>query len=122
MKTRFISEPIKPITGTIDTRSMSIGAPGLPGRFVWRDEEYTVESVISRWHEVGDCKHGSGEQYVRKHWFLIRATSGLEMKIYFERQAQSARERKLRWWLYTISLPETGESPDEGITPEQHED
>jgi hypothetical protein len=28
------------------------------------------------------------------------------MKLYFERQARSGRERTKRWWLYTVSPPD----------------
>jgi len=103
MPEEFASEPIKPVRGTFDTRGMSAGAPGLPERFVWRGNEYTVAEVVETWKETSNCKHGSGEQYVRKHWFRIRTTAGDEMKLYFERQARSQRELKTRWWLYTIS-------------------
>ena len=98
----FVSEPIEPVRGTFDARGMTAGAPGLPERFVWRGNTYTVAAVIETWKDKSPCKHGSGEQYVRKHWFRIRTTGGEEMKLYFERQARSRRELKTRWWLYTI--------------------
>ena len=103
MPEEFVSERIVPVPGTFDTRGMTAGAPGLPKRFVWRGNEYTVAEVVETWKETSNCKHGSSEQYVRKHWFRIRTTAGDEMKLYFERQARSRRELKTRWWLYTIS-------------------
>jgi hypothetical protein len=87
----------------MDTGRMARGEPGLPGRFLWRGQEYVVERVLEQWKETSPCTSGSGERYVRKHWYRIRTTSGSEMRIYFERQARSARERKRRWWLYTVS-------------------
>ncbi len=43
------------------------------------------------------------EKYLRKHWFRIKIEAGLEMTIYFERQARSKHQNKVRWWLYTIN-------------------
>jgi len=103
MPTQFISEPIKPAVGTMDMQGMARGEPGLPAKFIWRDEEYTVAEVLEKWKETGKCKSGSDEQYVRKHWFRIRTTDGQEMKIYFERQPRSKGQQKLRWRLYTLS-------------------
>ncbi|MDQ1256736.1 MAG: hypothetical protein QG656_1336, partial [Candidatus Hydrogenedentes bacterium] len=110
MSARFVCEPIEPAPHSTDTAAMARGEPGLPGRFVWRGTEYAVEAVLRTWKETGACRHGSGEQYVRKHWFEARMTDGSEMKIYFERQARSTRERKIRWWLHTVTTPEEDES------------
>ena len=103
MREEFVSEPIKPVTGTFDTASMTKGEPGLPGRFVWRDKEYAVAEVLQNWKELGPCKSGGPERYLRKHWFRIRTETGLEMMIYFERQARVKGQNKMRWWLYTIN-------------------
>jgi hypothetical protein len=98
----FIGEPIKPVAGTFDPGGMVRGEPGLPQRFVWRDREYSLAAVLQVWKEDGPCRHGSGERYLRKHWFQILTEQGLRMTIYFERQARSKRQSKARWWLYTI--------------------
>jgi hypothetical protein len=102
MNEEFISEPIKPVVGTFDTAAMTRGEPGLPKRFIWRDTEYTVAEVIEVWKETGPCKSGGPEQYLRKHWYRIRTGNGLEMTLYFERQARAKSRNKTRWWLYTI--------------------
>jgi len=102
MQDKLITEPIKPVEGTFDTSAMTRGEPGLPDRFIWRDTEYQVAEVLEKWKELGPCKSGSSEMYLRKHWFKIRCTDGLEMTIYFERQPRSKRENKTRWWLYTV--------------------
>ena len=106
MKKRFVSEPIEPVGATLSTRRMSRGEPGLPRRFRWRDTEYEVAEVLEQWRTTSPCRSGSDEQYVRKHWYRIRTASGAEMKLYFERQARSGRERTKRWWLYTVSPPD----------------
>jgi len=106
MSEEFISEPIKPVAGTFDATAMTRAEPGLPGRFIWREKEYAVVDVIRAWKETGPCKSGGGEQYLRKHWYKIRTESGLEMTLYFERQARSKAQNKARWWLYTIETKE----------------
>ncbi len=103
MSEEFVSEPIKPVEGTFDIIAMTRGEPGLPGRFIWRDKEYEVADVLQTWKELGPCKSGGPEKYLRKHWFRIKTKKGLEMTIYFERQPRSKRQNKMRWWLYTIN-------------------
>jgi hypothetical protein len=106
MSEEFISEPIEPVAGTFDTAAMTRGEPGLPERFKWRDEEYAVADVLEAWKETGPCRSGGPEQYLRKHWYKIRTDHGLEMTLYFERQARSKTRNKTRWWLYTINTKE----------------
>ncbi len=98
----FIGERIEPVSGTFDASGMAAGGPGLPWRFRWRGTEYEVAAVLKAWRETGPCRSGSSEQYVRKHWFEVRTTSGEVMALYFERQARSSREKKRRWWLFTV--------------------
>ena len=102
LKEEFVSEPIMPVENTMDTSRMVIGEPGLPQEFIWRKKKYKIKEVLETWKETGPCTHGSGEQYVRKHWYKIRTTEGNEMKIYFMRKPASKAKSKLRWWLYTI--------------------
>ena len=108
MSEDFVSEPIMPVADTFDLTGMTRGEPGLPGRFTWRDKEYAVSSVLETWKELGPCRSGGPEKYLRKHWFKVRTSDGLKMTIYFERQARSKRQNKTRWWLYTISGREKG--------------
>lgn len=102
MPPRFVSEPIKPVPGSMEPGAMSRGEPGLPRKFVWRDTEYTVSEVVRQWRETGPCSSGGGEQYARKHWFHVRTSTGEEMKLYFERQARSPKQKKARWWLHSV--------------------
>jgi hypothetical protein len=103
MDEEFVSEPIQPIAETFDCAAMTRGEPGLPERFVWRSSEYTVAEVLEAWKETGPCKSGGPEMYLRKHWYKIKTTNGLIMKLYFERQARSKSRNKTRWWLYTVA-------------------
>ena len=99
---RFVSERIEPVSHTIGSAGVIRGEPGLPEVFRWRGKEYAVARVLESWKDTSACKHGGGEQYVRKHWFRFDTADGCEMTVYFERQAASRRERKHRWWLYTM--------------------
>jgi hypothetical protein len=98
---RFVSEPLEPIGAAFDTRAMARGEPGLPRRLRWRDQEFDVVEVLRSWRDTGPCRHGSGERYLRKHWYEVRTSSGLALQIYFDRQPRGGR-RASRWWLYSL--------------------
>jgi hypothetical protein len=100
---KFVSEAIKPVKGTFDTKTMSRGEPGLPSKFVWRKSEYGIAEIIRKWKETSQCRSGSKEKYVRKHWYEIKTTDGLCMTIYFERKSIPRGQAKKRWWLYSVS-------------------
>jgi hypothetical protein len=101
MEQKFISESIKPVIETTDTDAMATGGPGLPYEFIWRGKPLGIANVIRTWHETGPCTHGSGERYVRKHWFEVETTSHLKAKIYFERKPRGKKLTE-RWWLFSI--------------------
>lgn len=102
MREQLISEPVQPVLDQT-AGAVIVGAPLLPAKFLWRGVEYEIREVLETWKETGPCTHGSGERYVRKHWFRIRTAGGDEMKIYFERKLRSARQSKQRWWLCTFT-------------------
>ena len=102
MDEQFVGDPIKPVVETFDAARMTRGEPGLPGKFVWRGEEYTVAETLETWKQTGPCRHGSRERYVRKHFYRVRTTSGHEMVVYFERQKRASGKTGARWWLYRI--------------------
>jgi len=102
MNEEFVSQPIQPVEGTFDSVPMAAGLPSLPRRFFFDAKEYEIAEIVSSWKEAAPCRHGSGEKYLRKHWFKIATVQGERMTIYFERQARSAKQAKTRWWLYTI--------------------
>lgn len=99
---RFISEAIEPVASTFDAARMAAAEPGLPGAFVWRGETFTVAAVLRTWRDTGPCRHGSGERYVRKHWFEVVTRDGAVMKLYCDRQARLGRHAS-RWWLFSIA-------------------
>jgi len=99
----FVGEGITPEDQSFTASAMATGKPGLPRTFSWKGRRFCVLEVLEEWKDTGDCRHGSGERYVRKHWFRIRTTDALEMKIYFERQGRSSGGS--RWRLYSMQSP-----------------
>jgi phosphoribosylglycinamide formyltransferase-1 len=103
MPASFISEPILPVEAAFDANAMARGEPGLPQKFSWRRREFIVAEVLERWKEHGDCRHGSGESYLRKHGFRIRTTDGAVMVLYFQRSVGRGKvSAKSRWWMQSI--------------------
>ena len=111
----FIGEPLVPVASTFDPDRMARGAPGLPGVFTWRGQTIRVAAVRREWRETGPCRHGSGEQYVRKHWFEVTDDAGRLLTIYFDRQARGRRKME-RWHLFSLAY--AGVAAAENETPE----
>jgi hypothetical protein len=106
MKETFVGEAITPEDMSFSVFAMAMGKPGLPRTFSWKGRRFSILEVLEEWKESGDCRHGSGERYVRKHWFRVRTTGDLEMRIYFERKGRSSGGS--RWRLH--SMRNTGPS------------
>jgi hypothetical protein len=104
MAQQFISEALTPVIATSDTARMASGEPGLPREFRWRDGSIEIGAVLRSWHDTGDCRNGSGEQYVRKHWYEVITRSNEVMKIYFDRQPRGGAKAP-RWWLFSVDRP-----------------
>jgi phosphoribosylglycinamide formyltransferase-1 len=102
MPSSFVSEPILPVEASFDTGGMARGEPGLPRKFRWRKKEFIVAEVLERWKEHGDCRHGSGERYVRKHGYRVRTAEGAVFRIYFQRSVGRGKLPKSRWWIHSI--------------------
>jgi len=113
MARAFISEPLQPDSGTFDPARMATGEPGLPAKFRWRGRELVVAELLEQWKEHGDCKHGSGERYLRKHGYRLRTADGLVIRIYFQRSFGRSRGRVIsRWWLHSIENEPASASTD----------
>ena len=97
---QFISEPIEPRAGSFDARMIARGEPGMPTHFTWRGEEYRVDEILEMWKQSA-AEGGSGEVYLRRHYFKVLATSEDVMTVYCERQ-QKRKNAKQRWFLYTM--------------------
>jgi phosphoribosylglycinamide formyltransferase-1 len=101
-RAEFVCEELIPVAGSADAAMMSRGEPGLPRRFTWRGEAYEVVGVIETWKTQGPCRHGSGEMYLRRHWYRIQVRPHHIMTVYCDRQAKDRRKPKSRWWVYTV--------------------
>jgi len=99
----FIGEPIEPKPGSFDSAMMARGGPGIPRAFSWRGREYQVLGLIESWH-TKQPGHGMDREYdyMRKHFYRIKTTSGEVMTIAFDRKPQGERGRQ-RWSLFSIS-------------------
>ncbi len=109
VKERFVSEEIKPMPGEFDFPRAAPGEPAIPRRFRWRGAILEVADVKGQWKDTAPCTHGSGERYVRRHWYDIVTSDGRAMRLYFERKVRSPREAKRRWWIFSETA-----GPDEG--------
>jgi len=109
MAEQFVSEAIRPVVATCDTSRMAAGEPGLPRAFLWRGQTIEIAELMRSWRETGPCRNGSGESYVRKHWYEVVTSSGSRMKIYFERQARTRGTRGQRWWLFSVEEADEGQ-------------
>ena len=103
MEEKLVSEAITPTPGLFDPRTMAAGQPGVPLEFAWRDRSVRVARLVRTWKSTGPCRHGSGERYVRRHWYEVETERGERMKLYFERQPRPGGKAKRRWWLYSVS-------------------
>ena len=100
---RFISEPITPLDQSFDAARMAAGEPGVPHRFRWRQQEIAVAAVLEGWREFGDCAHGSGERYLRRHCYRLQTVEGPVMTVAFQRSFGRDRfRRRSRWRLLQI--------------------
>lgn len=106
MPETFISEAIEPIGNTFATGALITGEPAFPLKFSWRGKRHEVVEVSEKWKETGDCTHGAGERYVRKHWYQIRTADDISMKLYFERKTRGTT--KIRWFIYSMDDPGRG--------------
>ena len=100
---RFISEPVEPNRDTFDTEHMAIGEPGIPKQFTWRKKKFDIAEVLLAWKSTGDCRSGSSEKYVRKHWYRIRTETDEIMTLYCNRNVSRYGQRsKGGWVLYSV--------------------
>ncbi len=82
---------------------MACGEPGVPQRFRWRGRDLEVAEVLGSWKEHGDCTHGSGERYVRKHSYRLRMRDGIVLEVYFQRSFGRSKNRgQPRWWVRSM--------------------
>jgi len=62
-----------------------------------------VAEKLESGKQYGDCTHGSGERYVRKHIHRIRTANGWVLNLYFQRNFGRGKSRlNSRWWIHRI--------------------
>jgi hypothetical protein len=96
---RPVLEPVRVPPGAFDAVAMARGEPGVPLRFAWRGRDYRVVEVLDSTRELGPCRHGSGETYVRRHTVRVRTDSGEVMVL---AAARDAGRRRPRWLLRSV--------------------
>lgn len=101
----FVSEAIHPLPASFEFNGSGPGEPAIPRRFRWRKEIIGIAFVVRKWTSTSSCRHGSGEQYVRRHWYEMATDDGRRMILYFDRQPKSFRHRKKRWWVSRVTEP-----------------
>lgn len=103
----FVSETIESLEGGFHADRMAMGEPGVPRFFRWRKEAWEVAQVLDGGREFGDCTHGSGERYVRRHVYRVRMVHGPVFQLAFQRTFGKARAtRRGRWRI--VGIEESG--------------
>ena len=109
MPASFVSEPITPLGTSFDTTGMARGEPGLPHQFRWRKKDYVVAEVLEQGKEHGNCRHGSGERYVRRHVYRVRTADGVLFRLYFQRSFGRGKfQARRRWWVQSVGPADGG--------------
>ena len=106
---RFIGKVIKPPAGAFLTGPMVTGEPSPPTEFNWQGRTYHLKTIVRRWKEHAPCRNGSGERYLRRHWYRVETREGPVMTLYFDRQPRPGRKPTERWCLYTTATDEQPE-------------
>jgi hypothetical protein len=102
-KATFVSEQLVPLESSFDTGLMARGEPGVPHKFRWRKKEWEIAAILESWKEHGDCAHGSGERYVRKHIYRVQTRDGSILRLCFQRSFGRGKfQMKSRWRVQSI--------------------
>lgn len=103
---KFASEPLIAEPGSMMASAMGRGEPGLPQRFTWRGQVFEVREILAQWKSTGDCSHGSGEKYVRRHWYRVHTEPDAVLTLYCDRQARDRGKPKRRWFVFSYRMAE----------------
>ena len=99
---RSILEPVRPHPGSFAAAGMARGEPGVPRRFDWRGRTYEVAEVLESRRETHREGGAQGENYVRRHAFRVRTTTGEVMLLSGARGTSPA---SARWTLRYVEEP-----------------
>ncbi len=95
----FVSGPISPLAGTFDTSGMAGGAPGIPEGFVRNGRTTRITEILGGW-KLARPEPGSGELYVRRHYYRLRMDDGDTWVVYCLRGSTGVRTSPHRWFLH----------------------
>ena len=108
---RFINEPIEACYHTPPKLEKKSGCPDW---FVWRNEEFMVDELISEWHDYQrkgrmarnmKTTHAAtaerrGSWGVGQDYYRIKTDGDQIFDIYYDRSPRSADQRKGEWFVY----------------------
>ena len=108
---KFISENIEVI---FDKPPLLEKKPPCPDGFVWRGETYRVVGLLSEWKDYGRrgrMAHTMRPENIKKalrrgsvgvgrFYFQVKIEDGRIFKLYYDRAAKSADDRKGGWTLH----------------------
>jgi len=78
----FVGECIRP-SGTEFALPATVGEPAVPLRFTWQRRDFEVRAVRRRWKGYEpDRTHGSGQRYLRRHWYELGMTDETFWTVY----------------------------------------
>jgi hypothetical protein len=108
---RFIAEPIEV---EFDAPPTLEKKPGVPDRFLWREEEYQVVELLGEWHDYrrrGRAARNMQPQHAQRaartgswgvgqDYYRVRTAVGRIFDLYYDRAPRDASQRKGSWHLY----------------------
>lgn len=97
----FVSEPIRPLSGTFEAVVMAQGSPGLPEGFVRKGQTVIIGRSLGAWKQARP-EPGSGELYVRRHYYRLRMDDGTTWVVYCLRGSTRPGSGGQRWFLHTV--------------------
>ena len=106
----FIGEPIQV---QFDEPPAFDKRPSCPDQFVWRDQTYQIEELLSEWRDYG--RRGRMAQNMRpthaatatlrgswgvgRYYFRVRVEAGRVFDLYYDRAPKKPDDRKGSWFL-----------------------
>lgn len=108
---KFINEEIEALYRIPPTLEKK---PGCPDGFVWRNDKYVVDELISEWHDYqrkgrmarnmkpahAATAERRGSWGVGQDYYRIKTESGQIFDIYYDRSPKGSDKRKGEWFVY----------------------
>jgi hypothetical protein len=108
---RFIGEPIE--VG-FDEPPLLAKKPGMPDKFVWREDEFEITTLLGEWFDYGRRGRMTmnmqpenlrkaerrGSWGVGRYYFRVEVRSGQVFDIYYDRAPEDAVDRQGHWFIW----------------------